>query len=428
MNLPRKIAVIGLGYVGLLATVLFARKYSVVAFDTNPSRIDHLRSGHDTNNEVNDLELQNKNICFTNNTDDLKEANFYIVAVPTPLDKHKNPDLSILLKASETIAKSLKKEDIIVYESSVYPGAIENECIPFLEEQSKMKCGVDFYVGYSPERINPGDKIHTIESIPKIVSAINEKSLDTIANVYSSVIKAGVFAASNIRTAEAIKIVENVQRDINIAYMNEIAILLHQLDIDTSEVIEGMKNKWNYLPFLPGLVGGHCIAVNPYYLAYIAEKLQYQLPLVMAARHINEDISKFIVIETIKKLTHLKVPLHTARIAIFGLTYKEDCSDIRDTRVIDIIKELEQYGCSILVHDPLADTAAAKRLYGIDIKDWKELIDLDAIIISVPHKQYLNVDASEFKEKLNNYGLIVDIKEMIDPKQFSDSEIIVWKL
>lgn len=428
MYMHRVVAVLGLGYVGLLATMLFAKKYKVIAFDVNQSRIESLQAGHDANNEVNDEDLKNENIQFTSDPEHLKNASFYVIAVPTPLDEFKNPDLSILFSASKMVAEVLKHDDIIVYESSVYPGAIESECIPFIENHAQKKCGKDFYVGYSPERINPGDKLHTIESIPKIVSAIDDRSLDIIANIYSSVVNAGVFTASNIRTAEAIKVVENIQRDINIAYMNEIAILLHQLDIDTSEVIEGMKNKWNYLPFLPGLVGGHCIAVNPYYLAYVADKFHYQLPLVMAARRINEDISKFIAIETIKKLTSLEIPLHTARIAVLGLTYKEDCSDIRDTRVIDVINELKQYGCEILVHDPLADYDAARKLYDLDVRAWEELSDLDAIIISVPHKQYREIEASELKEKLNDSGLIVDIKEMIDPKQFDDSDIVVWKL
>lgn len=428
MATGRKISVLGLGYVGLIAAITFGKFGKVIAFDINPQRVRMLQSGHDVNGEIPSQDLINTNIHFTHQLQDLKEANFYIIAVPTPLDHYKNPDLSSILNASEIIAKILKKGDVVVYESSVYPGATEEECIPLLEKISKMSCGVDFFVGFSPERINPSDKLHTIETIPKIVSGINDKALNVIADVYSNVIKAGVFRVSSIRTAEAIKIIENTQRDINIAYMNEIAMILHKLGIDTAEVIAGMKTKWNYIPFQPGLVGGHCIGVNSYYLLYKAKELGYYSSLIMATRFINEIIAKFIVYKTIKNLIRLDISVRKAKIAILGFTYKENCSDSRDTKVIDIINELQSYGIKVMVHDPIADHKLAKKIYNIQLQSWDSLNSLDAIIITVSHTFYLNLDKNELKKKLNNHGLIMDIKNIINMKDFTDTNIMVWKL
>ena len=423
-----KLAVIGLGYVGILAAVTFAKKFKVIAFDIDKTRIETLKNGEDTNHEVSSEELKNSNIYYTHELDNLKEANFYVISVPTPLDHHKNPDLSIVLNASKMLAPILKKGDVIVYESSVYPGATEEKCIPLLEEISHMHCGKDFYVGFSPERINPSDKIHTIETIPKIISGINEHAQNVIAAVYEKVIQAGVFRVSNIRTAEAIKIIENTQRDINIAYMNEIAMILHKLDIDTSEVIAGMKTKWNFIPFQPGLVGGHCIGVNSHYLMYKAEDIGYHLPLIEASRLTNENILKFIASEAINHLILSDISIRKARIAVLGLTYKENCSDIRDTKVFDIIHMLQAYGPEILIHDPLADPEAVKKEFHMELQSWENLKNLDAIILAVAHKQYLNLDKQELKQKLNNQGLIMDIKEILDPKDFADTHIKIWKL
>lgn len=428
MTQKRKISVIGLGYVGLLAATAFAKLGKVIAFDINPTRVNNLKSGNDTNDEVSNLDLKNKNIYFTNHVDDITEADFHIISVPTPLDHRKYPDLSLLLNATKMIGKLLKEGDIVVYESSVYPGATEERCIPVLEQTSNMRCGTDFFVGFSPERINPADKIHTFENIPKIVSGNNEYALDIVAEEYAKVVTAGVHRVSQIRTAEAIKVIENIQRDINIAYMNEIAIILHKLKIDTSEVIAGMKTKWNFLPFQPGLVGGHCIGVNSYYLIYKAEEVEYHSPLLLASRHINENISKFIATQAIKQLIHLNIQIPTARIAILGFTYKENCSDLRDTKVIDIINELTSYGATVMVHDPIADTGAAKKEFNVDLYSWKDLTDLDAIIITVSHRYYIELDKNEYKKKLNRRGLIMDIKEILDRKDFADTEIVLWKL
>lgn len=429
MTQKRKISVIGLGYVGLLAATAFGKLGKVIAFDINPTRINNLKLGHDTNDEVSEQVLKNKNIYFTNHLEDVKEADFHIISVPTPLDHRKYPDLSLLLNATKMVGTLLKKGDFVVYESSVYPGATEERCIPLLEQTSNMRCGIDFFVGFSPERINPADKIHTFENIPKIVAGINEYALDIVAEVYSSVVNAGIHRVSQIRTAEAIKVVENIQRDINIAYMNEIAIILHKLKIDTSEVIAGMKTKWNFIPFQPGLVGGHCIGVNSYYLIYKAEEAEYHSPLLLASRHINENISRFIATQAIKELIHLDIPnISKARIAILGLTYKENCSDLRDTKVIDIINELKSYGATVMVHDPIANPEAAKKEFNIDLCSWSDLTDLDAIMITVSHKYYVELNTNEYKEKLKRRSLIMDIKEILDRKDFADTEIVFWKL
>jgi UDP-N-acetyl-D-galactosamine dehydrogenase len=369
--------------------VAFGKISKVIAFDVNPARIESLKKGHDTNDEVTDADLSSANIHFTTLPEDLKAADFHIVAVPTPVGQDRNPDLSLLLKASDMLGKRLKKGDIVVYESSVYPGVTEEKCIPVLEKSSGLRCGSDFFVGFSPERINPADKIHTLETIPKVISGIDPHTVDILAEVYSSIVKPGVHRAPNIRTAEAIKIIENIQRDINIAYMNEISIILHRLGIDTADVIAGMKTKWNFVPFKPGLVGGHCIGVNAYYLLHKAEEIGYHSNLIMASRLVNEGISKFIASEAIKKLIQLDVPVRKARVAIFGLTYKENCSDLRDTKVIDIIHELQSYGIQVMVHDPIADALEAQKEYHITLAPWANLKDLDAILLTVSHKTTL---------------------------------------
>ncbi len=428
MSTKRKVSVIGLGYVGLTTAVAFGQLGKVIAFDLNPVRIKELNDGHDSNEEVSDQDIKSASVYYTGDSECLKEADFHIISVPTPLDHTNHPDLSSLLGATQTLAKCLKKGDIVVYESTVYPGETEEKCIPLLQKISKLEYKKDFTVVYSPERINPGDKDHTFFNIIKIISASDEKTLTIASEVYKEVISAGVFPVSSIRVAEAIKIIENIQRDINISYMNEIAILLHKLGIDTAEVIEGMKTKWNYLAFKPGLVGGHCISVNSYYLLHKADQVGYRAELIMAAREINEDIVKFIAEQTIKQLIRAGVMVNTARIAILGITYKENCSDLRDTRVIDIIKELAAYGVKTLVHDPIADPPAVKEEYGIDLIPWDELNKLDAIIITVAHKFYIKLDKNELKNKLNRPSVIMDIKEIINKKDFADSGIIIWKL
>lgn len=424
----RKISVVGLGYVGLTIAAAFGRITRVIAFDTNPTRISELREGYDRNFEVEVSALKSSNLYFTASQDDLSEADFYIISVPTPLDNTRHPDFTLLFNATKIIGKYLKKGDIVVYESTVYPGATEEQCVPLLVKYSKLNYGTDFTVGFSPERVNPADKEHVFQSIVKIVSGTDQKTVDIISKVYQSVITAGVFPVSSMKVAEAAKVIENTQRDINISFMNDMAIMLHALGIDTAEVISAMKTKWNYMPFQPGLVGGHCIGVNSYYLMHKAEEVGYFSDIIHAGRRINESIAKFIVEQTIKKLIHLGIPVKRARIAIFGLTYKENCSDLRDTRVIDIIKELQSYDIETLVHDPIADAETALNNYGIELHSWENLYDLDAMIFSVAHQHYLTLDRNEIKEKLSRRGLIMDIKEIFHKDEFADTGILLWRL
>ncbi len=358
----------------------------------------------------------------------MQEADFYIVTVPTPLDSNKQPDLSILLSVSIILGQYLKPGDIVVYESTVFPGATEQECIPLLETTSQLICGKDFNVGYSPERINPADKQHTFQNVVKIISATSELTLDIMSRVYGSVITAGVHPVSSIRIAEACKVIENTQRDVNIALINDLSRMLHAMGMEAHEVVAAMKTKWNYLPFEPGLVGGHCIGVNSYYLMHKAEEIGYHSEIISASRRMNESMAKFIVNETIRNLVHIDVLIKKCRVAILGLTYKENCSDIRDTRVIDIIKELQSYEVDVLVHDPIADKKTTQNEYGIELVDWNCLTNLDAILITVAHKKYLRLSKQEILDILNARGLIMDIKNIINLVAFSDTDITVWRL
>ncbi|AMV15218.1 TPA: nucleotide sugar dehydrogenase [Legionella pneumophila] len=424
----RIISVIGLGYVGLTTAVAFSHESKVIAFDNSKKRISELKNGNDRNDEISDIQLTSKNICFTSQPSDLQEADFYIVTVPTPLDSNKQPDLSILLSVSIILGQYLKPGDIVVYESTVFPGATEQECIPLLETTSQLICGKDFNVGYSPERINPADKQHTFQNVVKIISATSELTLDIMSRVYGSVITAGVHPVSSIRIAEACKVIENTQRDVNIALINDLSRMLHAMGMEAHEVVAAMKTKWNYLPFEPGLVGGHCIGVNSYYLMHKAEEIGYHSEIISASRRMNESMAKFIVNETIRNLVHIDVLIKKCRVAILGLTYKENCSDIRDTRVIDIIKELQSYEVDVLVHDPIADKKTTQNEYGIELVDWNCLTNLDAILITVAHKKYLRLSKQEILDILNARGLIMDIKNIINLVAFSDTDITVWRL
>ncbi|HAT1820576.1 nucleotide sugar dehydrogenase [Legionella pneumophila] len=428
MSLKRKIAVIGLGYVGLTLAVALGRISRVIAYDSNLSRVLELQKGHDRNLEVEDDALVVSDLLLTSEPKELENGDFYIIAVPTPLNKNRQVDFSMLFDATKLVGKCLKKGDIVVYESSVYPGATEEQCIPLLEKSSKLVCGEGFSVGYSPERINPSDQEHVLQNIVKIVSATDRDTLNIISEVYNSIISAGVFPVSSIRVAEAAKVIENAQRDINIGFMNDIAVMLHHLGIDTAEVIQAMKTKWNYIPFQPGLVGGHCIGINSYYLMYKAEEIGYYSNLIMAGRQINESIAKFIAEQTIKQLIRQGSAVKRARIAILGLTYKENCSDLRDTRVIDIIRELQSYDTELFIHDPIADAVAAKKHYGIELQSWENLNDLDAMIFTVSHQYYLTMDRHEIKNKLNWRGLIMDVKEIFNYEEFKDTGILLWRL
>ncbi len=424
--MKRKIAVVGLGYVGLPVAVAFGKQQEVVGFDINETRINELKNGYDRTNEVNDEDLKKSNIKFTNQPEELSKVDFIIVAVPTPINKNNQPDLTPLIKASETVGKALTKDTIVVYESTVYPGATEEDCVPVLEKFSGLTNGADFFVGYSPERINPGDKVHTFETITKVVSGQTPEVLEVVAEVYSMVVKAGVHKASSIKVAEAAKVIENTQRDVNIALMNEIAIIFDKVGIDTSEVLEASGTKWNFLNFKPGLVGGHCIGVDPYYLTHKAQELGHHPEVILAGRRINDNMSKYIASNIIKELLKKGIEVQGMTINLLGLTFKENCPDLRNTKVIDIVRELEDYGMNVVVNDSEADKETAKKLYDIELKDKNELTKTDALIFAVPHNDYIK-DKNSYLELLNDDGVLIDIKGMIKDKDVKKNQNI-WRL
>ncbi len=414
MSPPRKIAVIGLGYVGLPVAVAFARKgFSVVGFDIDKERIRELCDGIDRTREVEIADLKHPTLKLTEDTAALRVSDFFIVTVPTPIDRARRPDLGAMFAASEIVGAALNKGDIVVYESTVYPGAVEEECIPLLERHSGLKAGSDFHVGYSPERINPGDKVHRFESIVKVVSAQDAATLDIIANIYGSVVKAGIHRAPSIRVAEAAKVIENTQRDLNIAFMNELSLIFQALDIDTGDVLAAARTKWNFLGFQPGLVGGHCIGVDPYYLTYRAEKAGYYPEVILAGRRINDGMGQRVARECIRRLLRRKVA--GGVVTILGLTFKENVQDTRNSRVIDIVRELESFGLKVQVHDPLASPEDAKHEYGLTIKSLDRLEPADAVILAVAHGSYVE-GGWELIQKLlsGGAGLVFDVKMKLD--------------
>lgn len=422
----RKIAVVGLGYVGLPVAVAFGKQQEVVGFDINETRINELKNGYDRTNEVTDNDLKESNIIFTNQPEELSKVDFIIVAVPTPINKNNQPDLTPLIKASETVGKAITKDTIVVYESTVYPGATEEDCVPVLEKFSGLTNGKDFFVGYSPERINPGDKVHTFETITKVVSGQTPEVLDVVAEVYSMVVKAGVHKASSIKVAEAAKVIENTQRDVNIALMNEIAIIFDKVGIDTTEVLEASGTKWNFLNFKPGLVGGHCIGVDPYYLTHKAQELGHHPEVILAGRRINDNMSKHVAANIIKELLKKGIEVQGMTINLLGLTFKENCPDLRNTKVIDIVRELEEYGMNVNVNDVEADKETAKKLYDIDLKDKNEMTKSDALIFAVSHNDYIE-NKNSYLELLNDNGVLIDIKGMIKETDLKQSQTI-WRL
>ncbi|MBW0765903.1 nucleotide sugar dehydrogenase [Mammaliicoccus fleurettii] len=424
--MKRKIAVVGLGYVGLPVAVAFGKQQEVVGFDINEIRINELKNGYDRTNEVTDNDLKESNIIFTNQPEELSKVDFIIVAVPTPINKNNQPDLTPLIKASETVGKALTKGTIVVYESTVYPGATEEDCVPVLEKFSGLTNGKDFFVGYSPERINPGDKVHTFETITKVVSGQTPEVLDVVAEVYSMVVKAGVHKASSIKVAEAAKVIENTQRDVNIALMNEIAIIFDKVGIDTTEVLEASGTKWNFLNFKPGLVGGHCIGVDPYYLTHKAQELGHHPEVILAGRRINDNMSKHVAANIIKELLKKGIEVQGMTINLLGLTFKENCPDLRNTKVIDIVRELEEYGMNVNVNDVEADKETAKKLYNLDLKDKNEMTKSDALIFAVPHNDYVE-NKNEYLNLLNDNGIIIDIKGLIKDNDLKVNQTI-WRL
>ena len=432
INRQEKLALVGLGYVGMPIAVEFAKHVDVIGFDINKAKIEAYRSGKDPTREVGDDVIKNSSVEWTYDEKKLKEAKFIIVAVPTPVNKDTTPDLAPVIGSSEIVGRNLTKGAIVVYESTVYPGVTEETCVPILERESGMKCGVDFKVGYSPERINPGDKVHRLTNIKKIVSGMDEDALETIASVYGIVVEAGVHKASCIKVAEAAKVIENSQRDINIAFMNELSIIFNKMGIDTLEVLEAAGTKWNFLPFRPGLVGGHCIGIDPYYLTYRAEQFGYHSQIILSGRRINDDMGKYVAEQTVKQLIKADKPISHAKVGCLGITFKEDCPDTRNSKVDDIIKELNEYGIKPLVCDPVADAADAKRFYGVDLVPLSEFKDLDCLIIAVAHKEFKALPDEDieamFKNEPNKRKVIVDVKGVRDKNAFISKEYKYFRL
>jgi len=410
-----RLSVIGLGYVGLPIALEFAKQIQVVGFDIKPERIELMKKGVDPSNELTSEAFENTDIVLTSDPSILKTASFHIIAVPTPTTKTNLPDLTPVLKASETVGKVLKKGDYVVYESTVYPGCTEDDCIPVLEKYSKLKCGSDFKVGFSPERINPGDKNHTLTKIVKVTSGCDAEASENIAKTYELIIKAGVHRASSIKVAEAAKIIENTQRDINIAFMNELSIIFNRLGVNTFEVLEAAGTKWNFLKFFPGLVGGHCIGVDPYYLSFKAKAMGYHPQMIDSGRFINDSMGRYIGKQTVKKIIASGKNLMGARVLIMGITFKEDVTDIRNSKVIDIVKELDEFGISVDIIDPGAGKNEVEEEYHIDLKA-NPIGKYDAVILAVSHKEYLKLDESFFSPLLNNDGVIVDVKGVLRGK------------
>ncbi|WP_119154006.1 nucleotide sugar dehydrogenase [Caldimonas tepidiphila] len=423
------VAVVGLGYVGLPLAVEFGKKFRTIGFDLSESKIEAYRRHEDPTGEVSSESLQAANLLEpTTDASALKKADYVVVAVPTPVDDAHIPDFSPLVGASTTVGRNLKRGAVVVFESTVYPGATEEVCIPIIERESGMKWKKDFFVGYSPERINPGDKQHTLTTITKVVSGDTPDTLERVAKLYGSVIEAGVHRATSIKVAEAAKVIENTQRDLNIALVNELALIFHRIGIDTTEVLEAAGTKWNFLPFRPGLVGGHCIGVDPYYLTHKAERLGYNPQVILAGRRINDGMGKYIAEQTVKQMIQSGFPVKGSHVIVLGLTFKENCPDLRNSRVIDVIRELESYGVTVHVHDPLASPREAYHEYGVELVQWEHLPRANAIVAAVPHRQLLAHGVDEIVAKLSAGGLYVDVKCTADAQALRDRGLKVWRL
>ncbi|MDC3416605.1 nucleotide sugar dehydrogenase [Aquibacillus salsiterrae] len=453
VNREEKISLIGLGYVGMPIAVAFAKKADVIGFDVNKQKTELYKSGIDPTKEVGNEVIKNTTVDFTSDEARLREAKFHIVAVPTPVKDDHTPDLTPVESASRTLGKNLTKGSIVVFESTVYPGVTEDICVPILEKESGLKCGVDFKVGYSPERINPGDKVHRLETIIKVVSGQDEETLDIIARVYELVVDAGVYKAASIKVAEAAKVIENSQRDINIAFMNELSIIFNKMEIDTKAVLEAAGTKWNFLNFSPGLVGGHCIGVDPYYLTYKAEQMGYHSQIILSGRKINDDMGKYIAESTVKKMIKANKQINGAKVAIFGITFKENTPDVRNTKVVDVIKELEEYGVDIKVVDPAADKEDLWREYRIKLCEIEDIKGMDAVIFAVPHDEFKAIQLENVKMMFGTTGyvnsevmnevaatsefdididrkdcVLMDIKGMFNRKEAEDTGFVYWRL
>ena len=424
----RTVSVVGLGYVGLPVAVAFGKVHKTVGFDIKADRIEELKNNFDRTGEVTEEDLKSADILFTNKIEELKQADFHIIAVPTPVDEANQPDLSPIFRASETVGKALKAGDIVVYESTVYPGVTEEECAPILERISGLQCGKDFKIGYSPERINPGDKEHTFTKIRKVVSGQDGETLEIIAGVYESVVTAGVHRASSIKVAESAKVIENTQRDLNIALMNELALIFDRMGIDTNDVLEAAGTKWNFLRFKPGLVGGHCIGVDPYYLTHKAEKIGYIPQVILSGRRINDGVGKFIAQRAIKEMIHAGHNILGSTVTVLGLTFKEDCPDIRNSKVIDIIRELEDYGVKVQVHDPLADPAEAEHEYGVRLTPLEKLEPAAAVVVAVAHRRYRDMSIGDLAGMMRGNPVLIDVKCIYERSELEQAGIRVWRL
>lgn len=429
INREEKLSLIGLGYVGMPIAVAFAKKLDVIGFDLNEKKIQIYKNGTDPTREVGDDVIQNTSVSFTAQESRLREAKFHIVAVPTPVNEDHTPDLKPLEGACRILGRNLVRGSIVVFESTVYPGVTEEICVPILEEESGMRCGRDFKVGYSPERINPGDRLHRLETITKIVSGMDEETLDTVAKVYELVVEAGIFKAESIKVAEAAKVIENSQRDINIAFMNELSVIFHKMGIDTKAVLEAAGTKWNFLKFYPGLVGGHCIGVDPYYLTYKAEKLGYHSRIILAGRRINDDMGRYVAENVVKSLVRADKAVRNARVAILGFTFKENCPDTRNTKVIDIVSELQEYGIDPVIADPRADRDETERLYGITFMDTEKIRDMDCLVLAVAHDAFKAFSRNSI-DRFYGDGrkILLDLKGILDRKEFEDAGYLYWRL
>lgn len=448
VNKQEKISLVGLGYVGMPIAVAFAKKVEVIGFDVNKTKIDLYKAGIDPTKEVGDELIKNTTVEFTSDEVKLREAKFHIVAVPTPVNADHTPDLNPVESASRVLGRNLIKGSVVVFESTVYPGVTEDICVPILEKESGLKCGVDFKVGYSPERINPGDKIHRLETIVKIVSGMDEETLDTVAKVYELVVEAGVHRAESIKVAEAAKVIENSQRDINIAFMNELSIIFNRMGIDTKAVLEAAGTKWNFLKFYPGLVGGHCIGVDPYYLTYKAEEMGYHSQIILSGRKINDDMGKYVAENTVKKMIKANKQINGSKVVIFGVTFKENCPDVRNTKVVDIISELEEYGIEVKVVDPVGDKEDLWREHRINPSKIEEISGIDAAIFAVSHDEFKTINLEDIKKMFRstdmmsevaatsestvsiyrNDCVLIDVKGMFDRKEAEQLGYLYWRL
>ena len=429
VNKVEKLSLMGLGYVGMPIAVAFAKKINVIGFDLNAKKIELYKAGIESTHEVGHEVISKTTVEFTADETKLREAKFHIVAVPTPVNDDHTPDLSPVEAAAQILGRNLSKDSVVVFESTVYPSVTEDICVPILEKESGLACGVDFKVGYSPERINPGDKVHCLETITKIVSGMDEETLDCVAKVYELVVEAGVHRAANIKVAEAAKVIENSQRDINIAFMNELSIIFNKMGIDTKSVLEAAGTKWNFLNFRPGLVGGHCIGVDPYYLTYKAEMLGYHSQIILSGRRINDDMGKYCAENCVKNLIAADKAVKGAKVAILGFTFKENCPDTRNTKIIDIVKELHEYGIQPIIADSQADVNEAKHLYGVEFVDVNTIKDMDAVILAVAHTEFCNFAINDMNKFFNSgKKVLLDLKGLFDRREYENAGYSYWRL